>query len=147
MSATVTRTADCWYVSILVRVTDIAHLPPAENQGAVGVDFSLIAFATLSTGEVITGPKACQLLLAKLKRLSRSLCRKQKSSADRLKAKTKLARLHARIVNIRKDAQYKFTSDLTRCHGTIGIEELHVKGMMQNHSLVASICLRRSHPR
>ena len=147
MSATVTRTADCWYVSILVRVTDIAHLPPAENQGVVGMDFNLTAFATPSTGGVITGPKAYKLLQAKLKRLSRSLRRKQKGAANRLKAKTKLARLHARITNIRKDAQHKFTSDLTRRQDTIGIEELHVKGMMQNHSLAASICLRRNHPR
>ena len=139
MSATVTRTADRWYVSIVMQVSDMSHLPPAENQGAVGVDFGLTAFATLSTGEVITGPKAYKGLLSKLKRLSRSLCRKQKGSANRLKAKTKAARLHARIANIRKNTQHTFTSRLTRRFDTIGIEDLHVKGMMQNHSLAGAI--------
>ena len=103
ISATLSRVADRWFVSITVDTPTNSHLRPAENQGAVGVDLGVAALATLSTGEVIVGPKPHKALLARLRRLSRSLSRKQKGSANRQKAKLKLARLHARIAAIRWD--------------------------------------------
>jgi putative transposase len=139
MSATISRVADRWFVSITVDTPDTSHLPQAENQGAVGVDLGVTALATLSTGEVIPGPKAHTALLARLKRLSRRLSRKQKGSANRAKAKAKLARLHARIGHIRQDALHKLTTDLTRRFHTIGIEDLNVRGMAKNRHLARSI--------
>ena len=138
MSATISRVADRWFVSITVDTED----PPksrAENQGTVGVDLGVAALATLSTGETITGPKPHKALLTRLQRLSRSLSRKQKGSANRKKAKAKLARLHARIANIRQDALHKLTTDLTRRFHTIGIEDLNVRGMVRNRHLARSI--------
>jgi putative transposase len=133
MSATVSRQADRWFVSITVNTLDESHLPKAENQGAVGVDLGVSALATLSTGEPpVPGPKAHKALLKRLQRLSRSLSRKQKGSANRQKAKEKLANLHARIGNIRQDALHQLTTDLTRRFHTIGIEDLNVRGMMKN---------------
>ena len=80
MSATISRVADRWFVSIAVDTED----PPkckAENQGIVGVDLGVSALATLSTGEPpIPGPKPHKALLDRLRRLSRSLSRKQKGS-------------------------------------------------------------------
>jgi putative transposase len=139
MSATISRVADRWFVSITVDTPDTSHLPQAENQGAVGVDLGVSALATLSTGEKIAGPKAHTALLARLKRLSRSLSRKQKGSANRAKAKEKLARLHARISRIRQDALHKLTTNLTRRFHTICIENLNVRGMMKNRHLARSI--------
>jgi putative transposase len=139
MSATISRVADKWFVSITVDTQDDSHLPQAENQGVVGVDLGISALATLSTGEKIAGPKPHKALLGRLRRLSRSLSRKQKGSANRKKAKTKLARLHARIANIRQDALHKLTSDLTRRFHTIVIEDLNVRGMMANRHLARSI--------
>ena len=138
MSATISRVADRWFVSIVVDTED----PPkrkAENQGIVGVDLGVSALATLSTGETITGPKPHKALLDRLRRLSRNLSRKQKGSRNRQKAKAKLARLHARIANIRADALHKLTSDLTSRFHTIGIENLNVRGMMRNRHLARSI--------
>ena len=139
MSATISRVADRWFASITVDVPDQSHLPKAENQGVVGVDLGVSALATLSTGETITGPKPHKALLTRLQRLSRSLSRKQKGSANRKKAKAKLARLHARIANIRQDALHKLTTDLTRRFHTIGIEDLNVRGMAKNRRLARSI--------
>lgn len=138
MSATISRVADRWFVSIAVDTED----PPksrAENQGAVGVDLGVAALATLSTGETITGPKPHKALLDRLRRLSRSLSRKQKGSSNRRKAKAKLARLHARIANIRSDALHKLTTEITRRFHTIGIEDLNVRGMAKNRHLARSI--------
>lgn len=140
VSATISRVANRWFVSISVDTPDISHLPKAENQGVVGVDLGLSALATLSTGEgPVLGPKAHKTSLKRLQRLSKSLSRKQKGSENRKKAKAKLAKLHARISNIRKDSLHKLTSDLTRRFHTIGIEDLNVKGMIKNRRLARSI--------
>lgn len=139
LSATISRIADRWFVSIAVDTQDASHLPKAENQGAVGVDLGVSALATLSTGDTIDGPKPHRALLARLQRLSRSLSRKQKGSANRKKARARLAKLHARIANIRNDALHKLTTDLTRRFHTIGIEDLNVRGMMKNRHLAPSI--------
>ncbi|MDR2018554.1 MAG: transposase [Syntrophobacterales bacterium] len=137
MSATISRLADRWYVSITVDTS--IHLPKTENQGAVGVDLGITFLATLSTGETISGPKPHKALLGRLRRFSRSLSRKQKGSANRRKAKQKLARLHYRIANIRKDALHQLTTNLTCRFHTIGIEDLNVRGMEKNRHLARSI--------
>jgi len=139
MSATVSRVSDKWFVSIAVDTQDDSHLPKAENQGTVGVDLGVKALATLSTGETIPGPKAHKALLDRLKRTSRALSRKVKGSSNRRKAKARLAKLHARIANIRSDALHKLTTDLTRRFHTIGIEDLNVRGMMKNRRLARSV--------
>ena len=138
LSATVSRTADQWFASITVDTTS-NHLPPAENQGAVGIDLGISALATLSTGEKVAGAKPYKALLSRLQRLSRSLSRKVKGSANRHKAKQKLAKLHARIANIRQDSLHQLTTDLTRRFHTLGIEDLNVSGMVKNRHLSRAI--------
>ncbi len=159
LSATVSRVADRWFVSITVD-TDSVPLRPAENQGATGVDLGVSALATLSTGEKVVGPKPHRALLKRLRRLSRRLSRKHQAAKRKLglaanapipkgaklpvsenakKARAKLSRLHARIANIRQDALHQLTSDLTRRFHTIVIEDLNVRGMLKNHRLARSI--------
>ena len=133
--ATISRVADRWFASITVDTKDLFHLPKAENQGAVGVDLGVSNLATLSTGEVISGPKAHTTKLKQLKRLSRGLSRKQKGSQNRMKARDKLAKLHAKIGNIRRNALHQLTTDLTRRFHTVGIEDLAVSGMIKNPPL------------
>lgn len=139
LSATISRTANRWYASISVETDEQSHLPIAENQGVVGVDLGVKALATLSNGEVIAGVKPLKQLVATLKRLSRSLSRKTKGSANRHKAKQKIARLHARISFIRQNTLHQLTTDLTRRFHTIGIEDLNVKGMVKNRKLSRAI--------
>ena len=103
------------------------------------MDLGVSALATLSTGETIVGPKPHKALLDRLRRTSRSLSRKVKGSANRRKAKAKLAKLHARIAAIRSDALHQLTTNLTRRFHTIGIEDLNVRGMAKNRHLARSI--------
>ena len=138
VSATVSRMADHWYASINIDTSNV-QLPPAENQGAVGIDFGVTHQATLSTGEKVAGPKALQTLLDRLRRLSRALSRKVKGSCNRKKAKAKLARLHARIANVRANGLHQLSASITRSFHTIGIEDLHVKGMLGNRCLSRAI--------
>jgi putative transposase len=138
MSATISRVADRWFVSITVDVEERV-LPKAENQGAAGVDLGIKALATLSTGESVEGPKALKHLLCRLRRLSRSVSRKVKGSKNRNRARKRLARLHARIGNLRGDALHKLTTDITLRFHTIGIEDLNVRGMTRNRHLSRSV--------
>lgn len=139
MSATISRVADRWFVSITVDTEDCSHMTKAKNQGSVGVDVGVFALATLSTGETIEGPKAHKAQLSRLRRLSRSLSRKQKGSANRQKAKRKLARRHAKISSVRRDSLHKLTSSLASRFHTIGIEDLNIRGMVKNRRLARSI--------
>ncbi|WP_394543945.1 RNA-guided endonuclease InsQ/TnpB family protein [Azorhizophilus paspali] len=70
------------------------------------------------------------------------MSRKQKGSANSKKARARLARLHARIANIRQDALHQLTTGLTRRFPVIGIEDLNVAGMMKNRRLARSIADR-----
>jgi len=137
ISATISRTANKWFVSITIEINSIQTIH--ENQGIVGVDLGVKKLATLSTGEEISGPKPHKLLLQRLKRLSRSLSRKIKGSQNRFKAKQKLAKLHARIANIRLDSLDKLTTSLVQRFSTVIIEDLCVKGMMANRKLARAI--------
>ena len=139
LSATISRQASKWFVSMSVEIDDYSHIRKAENQGVVGVDLGISSLATLSTGEVVTGSKPLKTLLSRLKKLSSSLSKKQKGSSNWYKAKLKLAKLHARISNIRKDTLHKLTSHLTRRFSTVGIEDLNVKGMLSNGKLARHI--------
>ena len=81
--------------------------------------------ATLSSGEKLAGPKALEL-----QRLSRWHSRKQKGSRNRRKSALRLARLHARISNVRQDWLHQTTTRLVREFAVLGIEDLNVRGMM-----------------
>ena len=137
LSVTVSRIADRWFASIAVRL--VTSPPPCESQAWVGVDLGVSALATLSTGETVTGPKPLRKLQKALRRCSRGLSRKAKGSANRTKAKRKLARLHYRIACQRKDALHKLTTALVQRFGVVVVEDLHVKGMVQNRRLARAI--------
>ncbi|MCL4515867.1 MAG: transposase [Firmicutes bacterium] len=78
LSATVSREADRWFVSLAV---EMERPEPEPVQGeVVGIDVGLSSFAALSTGEKIDAPKPLEQMLRGLKRLSRRLSRKQKGS-------------------------------------------------------------------
>lgn len=137
--ATVSRTAQRWYVSISVELDDLSHLKPAESQGLVGVDLGLTALASLSSGQKCYSSKPLGQYLKKLQYLSRQLSKKVVGSSNRQKAKIKLAKLHARIKYIRMDVLHQLTSMLVSRFDIICIEDLNVKGLMKNHHLARNI--------
>jgi putative transposase len=139
LSATISHYAHKWFVSINVETAKPISFTENENQVAVGIDLGLAEFATLSTGEIITGPKPYKAKLNRLKRLSKSLSRKQKGSANRKKARAKLAKLHYQIANIRNDAIHQLTTRVTNQFSTIVIEDLNVAGMIRNRKLSRAI--------
>ena len=134
---TVSREANRWFASISVDTPDIQSV--RQPQEAVGVDLGISTLATLSQGDPIPGPKAHTALLKRLRRSNRALSRKRRGSRNAVKAKGRLAKLHARIVNIRRDATHKATTALAKGFRRIGIEDLNVRGMARNRCLARSI--------
>ena len=134
---TVSRTADRWFASILFETPDAPAL--VQSVAAAGVDLGVTDLATLSDGTKIAGPKPHKQLLVRLRRANKALARKRRGSRNTLKAKRCLARLHARISNIRKDALHKLTARLVATYRRIGIEDLNVRGMVRNRRLARSI--------
>ena len=137
LSATISRRADQWYASFSI---EVAHVVPARTDTKViGVDLGITALAAFSDGSPkLEAPKPLRRYLKTLRRLSRALARKKLGSRNRAKAKTKLARLHLRISNIRSDTLHKLTTNLIR-YRTIVIEDLNVAGMLANRRLSRAI--------
>ncbi|MDQ0937214.1 RNA-guided endonuclease InsQ/TnpB family protein [Streptomyces turgidiscabies] len=126
-----------WFVSMLCDDT-ITPAPPTTN--AVGIDLGITSLATLSTGEKITNPKHERKDRARLVKAQRELSRKAKGGgANRAKARRKVARVHARIADRRRDFLHKLTTRLVRENQTVVIEDLTVRNMVSNHKLARAI--------
>ena len=133
----VSRRAGSWYASLTVEHESTAtHTPKG---GAVGVDLGVKNLATLSDGTVIPNPRALGTRLKALRKAQKALSRKVKGSARREKAKERVARLHARVADVRADAIHKATTMIARNYSVVCIEDLHVAGMVKNHSLARSV--------
>src|SRR5919112_1238490 len=127
--------ADRWFVSL--RCDDV--IEPAPATGAVGIDAGLDSLLALSTGEKVVNPKHERRDRAALARAQRNLATKEKGSANRAKARVRVARVHARITDRRRDHLHKLTTRLVRENQTIVIEDLTVRTMVKNHSLARAI--------
>lgn len=138
MSATISTRGEKWFVSLNVELSEAIQPLPKTKQ-SVGLDLGITHLVTLSDGTKITAPKPLKTQLKKLRRLNKSLSRKQKGSNNRAKAKAKLSRLYYRISNIRKDFLHKLTTELVRKFDVICLEDLNVQGMLRNRKLSRAI--------
>lgn len=137
LNASVKERAGRWYVAVQVEME--MPDPPVKPEVVVGVDLGIKTLATCSDGEVFENPRTLGKNLKKLQRLSRRVSRKQKGGKNRKKAAGRLARLHQRIANIRKDTFHKITTQLTKTKSKVVIEDLNVSGMMKNRCLSRAI--------
>ncbi len=129
-------TADRYFVSILVE-EEIPSLPVVKSQ--VGLDLGLKSMVILSTGETVGNPKYFARHEKKLAKAQRRLSKKKKGSKNRARARLKVARLHAKIADRRRDYQHKLSTRIMRENQTICIESLQIKHMVKNHSLAKAI--------
>jgi putative transposase len=144
LSATISRRADRWFVSLTVERKREVVLPrPVQSStDAVGVDLGLKAAAVIHDGaktRVVEPQEALRKNLVKLRRLDRQLARKQRGSQNREKAKLRRARLHYRISCQRQDMLHQLSSSLARTKSVIVLEDLYIRGMQRNKHLALSI--------
>jgi len=159
LSATISREADRWFVSLTCEV-ERPDPEPREVRGpedGVGIDVGLESFAVLSDGTRIEAPKPLARALRLLKRRSKKLSRKQRRtvveqdpetgeerkrtvfSRNYEKAALGLARLHRRVRNIRRDFLHKITTELAKAKPVLVVEDLNIRGLARNGSLSRSI--------
>ena len=131
-----------YFASVLVDTT-IQELPvtPIQNDTALGIDLGIKSLAVCSDGRAFDNPKNLQGSLKRLALLQKRLSRKRKGSANRNKARLRVARLQEHIANCRKDNLHKITHALTHDSQvrTICMEDLNVKGMRRNHNLAQAV--------
>ena len=136
-SVTVTKdSAGRYFVSILVE-EDLEHLPAVEQR--VGLDLGLKSMVITSDGQIYGNPKFFAKEEKKLARAQRRLSKKQKGSKNGAKARRKVARIHVRIADRRRDYQHQLSTKLIRENQTICVESLQVKNMVKNHQLAKAI--------
>lgn len=129
-------TAGRYFVSMLC-TDQVQAKTPVESK--VGIDLGLSHFAILSTGEKIAAPNTFRKNEEKLAKLQRRLAKKTKGSANRKKAKLKVARVHAKIADARRDFLHKLSTRLINENQVIAIESLSVSNMQKNRCLSKSI--------
>ena len=158
MGASVQREAGHWFLSVQVDVPEARARLARRADGVTGVDLGVMAAATLSTGEAISAPRPLKAALRRLRIRARRHSRKLEAaklaagivgripagtrlpvSHNRTAAARALARLHARITHVRSDFTHKLTTGLCRENQALGIEDLHVKGMLANARLARAI--------
>jgi putative transposase len=143
LSATVSRTAQRWFVSFTVEEDREVPQRHARPGSAIGVDLGVKALLTGVDDQgrltAVPGSRPLRASLRKLRRASRDLSRKQRGSARARKSAARLARIHARVANVRADALHKATTELARRYETVVMEDLNVAGMTRNRRLARAI--------
>lgn len=137
--SSVTISKDCanrYFVSMLVE--DKIEPLPVVNQ-MVGLDLGLKSMVILSTGEAVGNPKFYAKDEKRLAKAQRRHAKKKKGSRNRDKARLKVARVHARINDRRRDYQHKLSTRILRENQVICVESLAVKNMVKNHKLAKAI--------
>jgi putative transposase len=127
-SVTVVKDAAGRYFASFVVQTDPSEVLP-EEASEVGIDLGLTHFAVLSDGRKVSSPKFLRRAERKLKKAQQTLSRKAKGSNNRKKAAAKVARLHARVADARRDHHHKLSTTLIRENQAVYVEDLSVKGL------------------
>jgi putative transposase len=126
-SVTVTRDASGRYFASFVVETSREPLPETDRE--CGIDLGLAHFAVLDDGTKIAAPRFPRRAERKLKRAQRDLSRKQKGSRNRDRARVRVARAHARVLDARRDLHHKLSTQIIRDSQAVYVEDLPVRGL------------------
>lgn len=134
-TVTVSRNA-CGQFHAAILADNGEPIPAVSTDGpAIGIDVGLAHLAVTSEGSKFENPRHLRKAERNLKRKQRMLSRKKKGSNRRNKARQLVARAHERVACARKDHLHKMSRRIVNENQVIVVEDLHVKGMMQNHCL------------
>jgi putative transposase len=140
-TCTVSKTpTNKFFISILVE--DGLKLPEkceVNYKTSIGIDLGIKTLITTSNGDKIKNPKTLKNNLQRLKVLQRRVSKKKNNSNNRKKAQLKVAKLHEKITNTRKDNLHKISTKIISENQTVIIEDLNISGMIKNHKLSQSI--------
>ena len=112
--------------------TEFEYEIPMHKGGEIGIDMGIARFATLSNGEYFEPVNAFKTYKGKLAKLQKRLKNKVKFSQNWQKLKAKIAKLHHKIANCRKDFLHKISTQISKNHAMIYIEDLQVANMSKS---------------
>jgi putative transposase len=112
-------------------------LKPVTDK-AIGIDLVISSMMITSDGDKVSNPQHFTKHYRRLRKSQKSLSRKQKGSKSREKARIKVAKVHAKITDSRKDHLHKLTTQLVRENQTIVVDNLAVKNMVRNSPPLSS---------
>ena len=133
----IVRRADGYFVQCCVETT--RHLVHAPTGKQVGIDVGLKVFYTDSQGNTVDNPRFLRKAEKKLKRLHRRVSKKHKQSANRKKARKRLAKAYLRVQRQREDFARKQANTLITSNDLIAYEDLQIRNLLKNHRLAKSI--------
>ncbi|MDH6060339.1 transposase [Chrysosporum bergii ANA360D] len=139
--SSVTVIKDCanrYFLSFVVEVEP--NITVSKNQ-SIGIDLGLKTFATMSNGEKVLSPSYSKHD-RKIRKWQRKLARQQKDSKRRNNTRIKIAKLHNRISDTRKDFLHKLSTKIVNDNQVIVLEDLNVSGMLKNRRLSRAISLQ-----
>ena len=128
-NVTVSQKCGKWYASIQ---TEFVIETPTPNGGEIGIDMGIARFATLSNGEYFEPVNAFKTHKGKLAKLQRRFKNKTKFSKNWQKLKVKIAKLHHKISNIRKNHLHQISSRISKNHAIVYVEDLQVSNMTKS---------------
>ena len=130
-------TTNKYFASLCCELSESEYVEPKYE--ACGFDLGIKDFAIFDSGEVIENPKYYRKTEGKIKKTQRQLSKCKKFSKNYKKVQLKLAKLHEKIKNQRKDFQHKLSRKIVNENQVIVSEDLNVKCMLKNHKLAKSI--------
>lgn len=137
LSATISQVpSGKYFVSLNV---ECEHKELSKNNNAIGLDLGISDLLITSDGETFENNKLTYKYEKKLAKLQRQLAKKEKGSKNKNKQRIKVARLHEKITNIRKDNLHKISSQIVKENQFIFSEDLNIKDMVKNRNLAKSI--------
>ena len=128
-NVTVSKKCGRFYASIQ---TEFEYEVPKHQGGEIGIDMGIVRFATLSNGEYFEPLNAFKTYKGKLAKLQRQLKNKVKFSKNWQKLQARIAKLHHKIANCRKDFLHKISSHISKNHAMIYVEDLQVSNMSKS---------------
>lgn len=126
-----------YFASLCCELQENEHIEPKFD--ACGFDLGIKDFCIFDSGEVIENPKYFRISQEKLAKEQRKLSHCIKGSNNYNKQKLKVALIHEKVRNQRKDFQHKWSRKIVNENQVIISEDLNVKGMLKNHKLAKSI--------
>ncbi|MDW0366656.1 transposase [Mannheimia haemolytica] len=128
-NVTVSMKCGRFFVSIQ---TEFKQEIPTHKGGEIGIDMGIARFATLSNGEFFEPLNAFKTHKGKLAKLQKQLKNKVKFSKNWQKLKDKIGKLHHKIANCRKDFLHKISTQISKNHAMIYVEDLQVANMSKS---------------
>ncbi|MFX0080087.1 MAG: RNA-guided endonuclease InsQ/TnpB family protein [Candidatus Hermodarchaeota archaeon] len=139
-TCTIKRDVDHWYACFTIALPDPdPETQHREVQRAIGVDVGLKSLLTLNNGDTIDNPRWLRTSEKKLAKVQRRKDRKVKGSHNRYKQNRKVAQVHRKIRNQRKDFHHKLSRKLVDAYDLIVYENLKITNMVRNHNVAKSI--------